>query len=81
VIVDFRRGHPQRRPSEKAPMTDNQLAKELYELKRRRETLLPLIEMCDELLSLAPGLSAKQKCKRSPEIMATALEGLERNDA
>ena len=38
-------------------MTDNQLAKELYELKRRRETPLPLIEMFDELLSLAPGLA------------------------
>jgi hypothetical protein len=29
---------------EKAPMTDNQLAKELHELKRRRETPLPLIK-------------------------------------
>jgi hypothetical protein len=45
-------------------MTDNQLAKELHELKRRRETPLPLIEMFDALLSLAPGLSAKQKRKR-----------------
>ena len=34
-------------------MTQNQLAKELHELKRRRETPLPLIEMFDELLSLA----------------------------
>jgi hypothetical protein len=50
-------------------MTDNQLAKELHELKRRRETPLPLIEMFDALLSLAPGLSAKQKRKRSDEIM------------
>jgi hypothetical protein len=56
-------------------MTDNQLAKELHELKRRRETPLPLTEMFDELLSLAPGLSAKQKRKRSDEIMATALNG------
>jgi hypothetical protein len=62
-------------------MTDDQLAKELHELKRRRETPLPLIEMFDELLSLAPGLSAKQKRKRSLEIMATALERLERKDA
>jgi hypothetical protein len=62
-------------------MTHNQLAKELRELKRRRETPLPLIEMFDALLSLAPGLSAKQKCKRSLEITATALEQLERNDA
>ena len=53
-------------------MTDNQLAKELHKLKRRRGTPLPLIEMFDALLSLAPGLSAKQKCKRSLEIMATA---------
>jgi hypothetical protein len=62
-------------------MTDNHLAKELHELKRRRETPLPLIEMFDALLSLAPGLSAKQKRKRSLEIMATALERLERKDA
>jgi hypothetical protein len=32
-------------------MTDDQLAKELHELKRRRETPLPLIEMFDALLS------------------------------
>jgi hypothetical protein len=62
-------------------MTDNQLAKELHELKRRRETPLPLIEMFDALLSLAPGLSANQKRKRSDEIMATALKRLERKDA
>jgi hypothetical protein len=67
--------------SEKDPMTDHQLAKELHELKRRRETPLPLIEMFDALLSLAPGLSAKQKRKRSEEIMATALKRLERKDA
>jgi hypothetical protein len=29
---------------EGAPMTDNQLAKELHKLKRRRETPFPLIE-------------------------------------
>jgi type VI protein secretion system component VasF len=62
-------------------MTQNELAKELHELKRRRETPLPLIEMFDELLSLAPELSAKQKRKRSDEIMATALKRLERKDA
>jgi hypothetical protein len=62
-------------------MTDSQLAKKLHELKRRRETPLALIEMFDELLSLAPGLSAKQKRKRSDEIMATALKRLERKDA
>jgi hypothetical protein len=42
-------------------MTDNQLAKELHELKRRRETPLPLIEMFDALLSLAPGLTPQEK--------------------
>jgi hypothetical protein len=77
----FRRSHPQRRPSQKAPMTVDQLAKELHELKRRRETPLPLIEKFDALLSLAPGLSAKQRRKRSDEIMATALQRLERKDA
>jgi hypothetical protein len=41
-------------------MTVDQLAKELHELKRRRETPLPLIEMFDALLSLAPGLSANR---------------------
>jgi hypothetical protein len=40
-------------------MTVDQLAKELHELKRRCEMPLPLIEMFDALLSLAPGLSAK----------------------
>ena len=62
-------------------MTDSQLAKKLHELKRRRETPLPLIEMFDALLSLAPGLSVKQRRKRSDEIMATALQRLERKDA
>jgi hypothetical protein len=55
-------------------MTDNELAKQLHEPKRRRERPLPLIEMFDELLSLAPGLSEKQKHKRSDEIIATALK-------
>ena len=45
------------------------------------ETPLPLIEMFDALLSLAPGLSAKKKRKRSLQIMATALKRLEREDA
>lgn len=62
-------------------MRDDQLAKELHELKRRSETLLPLIEMFDALLSLAPRLSEKQKRKRSNKIMATALQRLERKDA
>jgi hypothetical protein len=62
-------------------MTVDQLAKELHELMRRRETPLPLIEMFDALLSLAPELSAKQKRKRSDEMMATALKRFERKDA
>ena len=60
-------------------MTVDQLAKELHELKRRRETPLPLIEMFDQLLSLAPGLSGKQRRKRSDEI--TVLQRLECKDA
>ena len=62
-------------------MTDNQLAKWLHGLKRRRATPLPLIEMFDVLLCLGAGLSAKQKRKRSEEIMAKALKRLERKDA
>jgi hypothetical protein len=37
--------------------------------------------MFDELLSLAPGLSAKQQRKQSDEIMAAAMKRLERKDA
>jgi hypothetical protein len=80
-MVDFVAGTHSAGPSEKAPMTDDQLAKALHELKRRRETPLPLIEMFDELLSVAPGLSAEQKRRRSDEIMAAALKRLERKDA
>ena len=70
MIVDFVAATPQRRPSEKAPMTVDQLARELDGLKRLRETPLPLIEIFDALLSHPLGLSAKQKRKRSDEIMA-----------
>jgi hypothetical protein len=42
-------------------MTDNQLAKDLRELKRRRETPLELIEMFDAPLSLAPRPQAERK--------------------
>ena len=35
-------------------MTDDQLADQLHELKRRNETPLPLIEMFEALLSLDP---------------------------
>jgi hypothetical protein len=62
-------------------MTHDRLAEELYQLKRRNETPIALIEMLDALLSLDPSLSAKQKRKRSYEIMARALERLERKDA
>jgi hypothetical protein len=62
-------------------MRDDELARALHELKRRNETPIPLIQMFDALLSLDPGLSAKQKRKRVQEIMATALERLERKDA
>ena len=62
-------------------MTDDQLAEELHRLKRRNETPIALIEMLDALLSLDPSLTAKQKRKRSYEIMARALERLERKDA
>jgi len=62
-------------------MTDDELAEELHELKRLNETPIPLIEMFDELLSLDPGLSAKQRRKRTRKIMVAALERLERKDA
>ena len=62
-------------------MTHDQMAQELRALKRRNETPIALIEMFDALLSLDPRLSAKQKRKKYNEIMATALERLERKDA
>ena len=45
-------------------MTLDQLTQQLLALKRRNQTPIPLIEMLDALLSLDPGLSAKQKRKR-----------------
>ena len=62
-------------------MTRDQLAQELHRLKRSNETPLALIEMLDALFSLDPGLSARQKRKKSHEILATALARLERKDA
>jgi len=62
-------------------MTDDELVNELHELKRRNETPLALIEMFDELLSLDPRLSAKERRRRYYEIMAAALERLQRKDA
>ena len=62
-------------------MTNDELVEELHELKRRNETPIPLIEMFDALLSLDPRLTAKQRRKKSYEIMAAALQRLERKDA
>jgi hypothetical protein len=57
------------------------LAAQLHELKRRNQAPVALIEMLEALLSLSPVLSAKQKRKKSYEIMARALQRLERKDA
>jgi hypothetical protein len=62
-------------------MTDDQLIKELHELKRRNQTPIALLDMFDALLSLDPRLSNKEKRKRSYRIMAAALARLERKDA
>jgi hypothetical protein len=62
-------------------MTNDELVEELHELKRRNQTPIPLIEMFEALLALDPRLSAKQRRKKSYEIMAAALERLERKDA
>ena len=67
--------------TETRPMTDDQLVEELHELKRCNQTPIALIEMFDALLSLDPRLSAKQRRKKSYEIMAAALPRLERKDA
>jgi len=62
-------------------MTDDELAEQLHELKRRNQTPIPLIEMFDALLSRDPRLGAKQKYRRFDKIMAATLERLERKDA
>jgi len=62
-------------------MTDDELVEQLHELKRRNQSPIPLIEMFDALLSLDPRLTAKQRRKKSYEIMAAALARLERKDA
>ena len=62
-------------------MTDNELVDQLHELKRRNQSPIALIEMFDALLSLDPRLTAKQRRKKSYEIMTAALERLERKDA
>ena len=45
-------------------MTDDQLAAQLHELKRRNQAPIALIEMLDALLALDLCLSAKQKRKK-----------------
>ena len=62
-------------------MTHDQVAKELHELKRRNETPIAPIEMFNAHLFFDPRLSAKDRRKRSYEIMAAALARLERKDA
>lgn len=62
-------------------MKDDELAEELHELKRSNQTPIALIEMFDALLSLDPRLTAKQRRKKSYEIMAAALARLERKDS
>ena len=61
-------------------MTDDQLAKELHELKRRREMPLPPIEMFDALLSLAPvrsGVLAFQPFQcRGHDLVGSLYAGL-----
>lgn len=62
-------------------MKRDDLLKELHELKRRNATPIPLIEMFDALLSLDPGLSAKEKRAMTDEILVKAWLRLERKDA
>jgi hypothetical protein len=54
-------------------------AAQLHELKRHNQTPIAPIEMLDTLLSL--NLNAKQKRKTFYEVMAWALQRLERKDA
>jgi hypothetical protein len=67
-----RHRRPRRQWRRKPLMTDGQLTAQLHELKRHNEAPIALIEMLDALLSLDPSLTAKQKRKRSYEIMASA---------
>jgi hypothetical protein len=62
-------------------MKRDDLLKELHELKRRNATPIPLIEMFDAVLSLDPGLSAKEKLEMIDEILVKAWLRLERKDA
>jgi hypothetical protein len=62
-------------------MKRDDLLKEFHELKRRNATPVPLIEMFDALLSLDPGLSAKEKGAMTDEILVKAWLRLERKDA
>ena len=62
-------------------MKHDDLLKELHELKRRNATPIPLIEMFDAVLSLDPGLSAKEKREMTDEILVKAWLWLERKEA
>ena len=67
--------------SENPVMKRDGLLKELHELKRLNATPIPLIEMLDALLSLDPGLSAKENREKTYEIMVKGLLRLERKDS
>ena len=62
-------------------MSNAELVERLHELKRRNETPIAPIEMFNAHLFFDPRLSAKDRRKRSYEIMAAALARLERKDA
>ena len=62
-------------------MKRDDLLKEPHELERRNASPVPLIEMVDALLSLDPGLSAKEKRTMTDEILVKAWLRLERKDA
>jgi hypothetical protein len=47
-------------------MTDDQLAAQLHELKRRNEAPIALIEMLDALLSLPTPASTQNRSARDP---------------
>jgi len=76
-----RRRRRSRARKENPFMRPNDLLEELHELKRRNATPVPLIEMFDALLSLNPGLSAKERREMTDEILVKAWLRLERKDA
>jgi Family of unknown function (DUF5681) len=86
VTIDGRRRKITKREAivgqmiDKSATADLRATKMLFDMMKDAG-LFALIEMLDALLSLDPNLSAKQKRKRSYEIMARALQRLERKDA